>query len=355
MKTMLFRLRLIFISLALTASCFQTFSQCQEEVDKANRLFDEGLFREAEKVTKLALETCDFNKHQYDEMLKLLASIYFEMDEIELGNQYMADFLKRNPFYIGNKRSDPLQFRQALRKLKAFPRFSVALKGGSFFGQVDTKKVFPVLDTADYLQDYTIKPVFQGGIETSLNLNSYFSVGLESNIRIQKMFHQVPQYSQITFHYQENNFSASFPFTIGFSFPQGRLFSAKVYAGAEIAYFLQATYSYYYSIEGDISGENSVYLNKKKENVIIEPSERNTFRYGALAGLRVIYKLNRFNVFSDFRLKKEFTPYNNPDKRFADSDLFLANHFAIADISMDYFDLSIGLSYSFSYKVKSKY
>lgn len=352
---MLFRVRLIFISLALTASCFQTFSQCQEEVDKANRLFDEGLFREAEKVTKLALETCDFNKHQYDEMLKLLASIYFEMDEIELGNQYMADFLKRNPFYIGNKRSDPLQFRQALRKLKAFPRFSVALKGGSFLGQVDTKKVFPVLDTADYLQDYTIKPVFQGGIETSLNLNSYFSVGLESNIRIQKMFHQVPQYSQITFHYQEKNFSASFPFTIGFSFPQGRLFSAKVYAGAEIAYFLQATYSYYYSIEGEVSSENSGYLNLKQENQKILPLERNQYRIAALAGIKLQYKLERLNFFVDFRYKREFSLYNNPDNRYENPELYLINNYIFPDMSLNYMDISLGMAINFSYIIKSKY
>jgi hypothetical protein len=330
-------------------------SQCQENIDEANKLFDEGAFRQSEKIAKQILETCELNKTQENEMLKLLASIYYEMDELEKGDEYVADFMKKNPYYVVSKRNDPPLFRDAIKKLKSFPGFSLSIRGGIPLGQVTTTKVFPIFNQADYLQDYTIKPVFQSGLELGWNITSAFSLNIGSGIRIQRILHQVSQYNQLYFNYDEQNTSAQIPVYLGLNIPISGKFDVKFFAGGEFNLFVSGKYDYFYTASSDISNELSFYLNRKKDNVKIESNERNKYRYAALGGIKFIYKIERFAVFTEARYVKEFANFNKPEKRFVDPDLYLANNYAISDIKLENLDISVGMIYNFSYKVKSRY
>ena len=329
--------------------------QCQEDIDEANKLFDDGAFRQSEKLTKKILESCELNKTQENEMLKLLASIYYEMDELELGDEYVAVFMKKNPYYIVSKRNDPQQFRDAIRKLKSYPRFSLAFHGGIPFGQITTTKVFPVFNQADYLQDYTIKPVFQSGLEFGWNMTGNLSLNIGSGIRIQRILHQVLQYDQLYFNYDEQNMSFSFPAYLGFNIPLSGKFDIKLFAGGEFEMFSSGDFSYFYTANSNITNELSFYLNRKRNNVKINSDERNQLRYGLLGGMRFVYKIDRLGIFTEARYIKELTNFINPQKRFIDQDLYLANNYAISDILLENLNVSVGLSFNFAYKVKSRY
>ena len=140
-----------------------------------------------------------------------------------------------------------------------------------------------------------------------------------------------------------------------FTIPLNSSFVPVVYFGGEFEYFAAASYTYYYSGNSDISNDLSYYLNKKRENVNIEPEDRNQYRLAALGGVRLLYKFERLSLFADFRYIKELDLYNKPDNRYKDYDLFLSNSYNLADIELETIDVSIGLLYNFSYKVKSKY
>lgn len=330
-------------------------SECQEDIDQANKLFDEGAFRQSEKITRQVLETCELNKTQENEMLKLLASIYYEMDEIESGDEYVAEFMKKNPYYIVSKRNDPPQFRNAIKKLKSFPSFSLSFRGGVPLGWVTTQKIYPIFDKADYMEEYTIQPVFQSGLEMGWNMISSLSLNLGAGVRIQTILHQVPQYDQLYFNYEEQNISTVFPVYLGFNIPISGKFDIKFMAGGEFEMFTSGNFNYFYTASSNITNELSFYLNRKRSNVKIETAERNQYRYAAMGGIKFIYKIERFAIFADARYIKELTIYNNPEKRFIDQDLYLANNYALSDITLENLDISLGLIYNFSYKVKSKY
>jgi hypothetical protein len=330
-------------------------NECQEQIDEAKKLFEDGQFRQAEKETKNILENCVLSKEQENEMLKLITSIYYEMDEIELAEEYVAQFVKKNPYYEASKKNDPNQFRNAIKKVKSFPRFSLGFKAGVPLGRVYTKKVYPILERADYLQDYTTKPIIQGGLEFGVNIFSFLSFNIGSGVRYQKILHQVPQYNGLLFNYQENNLSSTFPASLGFTIPISRNFSSKIYFGGEIELFMQSKYAYFYSTEANISKDLSVYLSQKISNIKIASESRNTYRYSLLGGVRFIYKIQKIGIFTDVAYIRELDLYNNPEKHFTDPNLYLNNNYVMNDIMLENLDISIGISYNFLYKVKSKY
>jgi hypothetical protein len=347
----------LFLVTGLFFLSFGLFSQsdCQDDMDKANKLFDDGKFREAEKVTKSILETCSLNKTQENEMLKLIASIYFEMDELELAEEYVAQFVKKNPYYVSSKRTDPFLFRNAVDKVKSFPRFSIGIKAGLPSGLVSTEKVFPIFDSANYFDDYAIRPIIQGGIEFSLNISSHFSVNLGSGLRFQELRHQLAQYNQIFFHYKEQNISSNFPISLGYTLPLGRAFDVKTYLGGEVELFVQSKYSYDYTSIENISEELTAYLKNKRNNVLIRSEDRAKFRYAGLGGIKLSYRIERFSIFADARYIRELVLYNKPKNRYTDPELYLDNNYVMDDIKLENLDFSLGLMYNFSYKVKSKY
>jgi len=330
-------------------------SQCQDDIDKANEYYEDGLYNEAEQLAKKVLETCTLDKTQENEMLKLMASIYYELDELELADEYVDDFMKKNPYYIPSKKNDPYQFRLAIKRMKTWPRFTAGLRIGEPLGFVTTKKIYPILDTADYTQNYTLKPTLLASMEFAWNITSYLAINIGAGIRIQKLSHQVPQYDQLFFNYEEKMINLNAPVLLQFTIPLNSNFSPMIYLGGEVNYFAAGNYSYYYSANSNISNELSFYLNRKRDNVTIEPEQRNLYRYGALGGIRLLYKHEKFSYFADFRYIKEFTMYNNPDKKYANLDLYFANNYTLSDIEFETIDISVGILYNFSYKVKSKY
>ncbi|MFN8259289.1 MAG: hypothetical protein U0W24_26610 [Bacteroidales bacterium] len=333
----------------------QLMAQCQEDIDEANKLYNEGIYRDAEKLILKTLENCQLSKTQENELLKLIASVYYEMDELELGDEFAEKFLKKNPYYRPSKKNDPVQFREAIGKLKSFPRLSFGLRGGVPFGYVNTLKIFPVLDSADYSQPYTIKPSFLVSLEILWNLNSFISLNIGAGLRVTKIQHQVPQYNQIYFNYEEINYTSNFPVVLQFSIPTGGSFSPALYAGGELEMFTSATYSYAYTGNADISRDFAFYLNRKRNNVVIDRAQRSKYRYAALGGVRLNYNHERFGFYLDFRYIKEFGLYNNPDFRYTDADLVLGNNYTLGDLKFDNLDISAGVLFHLAYKVKSKY
>lgn len=348
-KLILFFVVILFSNIAIAQE------NCQDDIDKANKLFEDGIFREAEEVAVKVYESCELNKTQENEILKLIASIYYELDELEKGFEYIAKFVKKNPYYIPSRKKDPFHFREGIKRVKAWPQFTVALRGGYPMGWVATNKIYPILDTADYTQAYKINPVFSGNIEFGWNINMFVSLSTGFGIRMQELTHEVPQYGQVTFNYKETMMNYCLPVTVHLNLPISSRVTAGIFVGAEFEYLGDSRYSYSYETSSATDDRYSIYSFRKRDEVDVDDSYRNDLRIGAVGGIRVLYKLEQFAFFADVRYINEFNLYNNPDTRFDDLDLSLSNNYSMADIEFETLNFSVGFLYNFGYRVKLKY
>jgi len=353
MKTLKYIIAFLFfiISLQITAQ-----TDCDSELAASQELYEDGDFENAIKKLKKLLKDCDLNKTQENEALKLISSAYYEMDELEAGNDYVEQFLRKNPFYVASKKNDPYTFKETLNKFKSWPRFTIALKSGLPLNYVYTEKIYPILDTADYTNDYTIKPTVIGNLELGYNFNRVIAFYLGGGMRIQTITHTVPMYNNnIKFNYEEAATIINTPAYFQFTLPLKSSFTSAIYFGAEAKYFLkQISYSYNYTSDA-ITDEFANYLNRKNNNEDIDKKHRNEFRKAAIGGIKLISKINKFTIFADAKYVYEFELYNNADAHFIDKQLYKNNSYTISDIRIENIDFSIGVTYNLFYKVKEKY
>ncbi|MBN1250529.1 MAG: hypothetical protein JXR51_14865 [Bacteroidales bacterium] len=330
-------------------------NDCADNLANSQKLFEDGDFRNSIIIMEKLLDECDLNRTQENEVLKLLASANYEMDEIEIGNKYVEKFLRKNPFYIASKKSDPYTFIETLDKFKSWPRFSVGIRAGMPLIKVYTQKIYPILDTANYLNNYYTSNALLGMLEFAWNINKYLSVNIGFGLRTQKIIHEVPMYNnEIVFNYEESSLIGNTPLYVQFTLPTKSSFTGAIYVGAEVNALSRASYSYIYTSDG-ISDEFASFLNKKRININIDINERNLIRKALIFGGKFIYKINKFSIFADVRYIKDFDLYNNPDKHFVNPDLYFTNSYTLSDIKLETIDFSLGFTFNFSYKVKPKY
>ncbi len=353
MKTFKYIITSIFIIIS-----FQILAQfdCEEDLGMSQSLYEDGDFENAIKKLEKLLKNCDLNKTQENEALKLIASAYYEMDELEMGNEYVEQFLRKNPFYMASKKNDPYTFRETLEKFKSWARFTFALKSGMPLNYVYTHKIYPISDIANYTNKYELETIIFANFEVSYNLNKVISFYIGSGIRKQNLKHTVPMYNnKINFNYEEAATIINFPAYIQLTLPLNTSFTSAMYFGGETKYIYdKISYSYNYTSDA-ITDDFINYLNEKRDNVNIDVNHRNIFRKVAIGGIKLIYKINKFTIFADAKYAYDFDLYNNPNAHFFDENLHKNNSYTISDIRIENFDFSLGVSYNIWYKVKEKY
>ncbi len=329
---------------------------CQEEIDKVNKLYDDGIYREAEVIAKQILDSCELNKTQRNEMLKLMASIYYEMDELELAQEYVAKFVKKNPNYVTGNEKDTRHFELAFDKVKSWPGFSVGLRFGSSLGFPGALKIYPNIKRADYTKSYVSKLGLAGAFDFSWNISNFVALNASPGYRSLVFQHEVPMYdNSLTFNYEEESSSLTFPVMIMGTIPINDKLYISLGAGGELSYFLSGSYNYYYDGDRSSTTEVSYFLDLTNENGIIESAERNQLRYGAIGAFRFSYQREKLTFFADLRYTKEFSQYTTEDNKYYNPDLYLLNNYTLADLQISNMDFSLGVLYNFAYRVKSKY
>ena len=329
---------------------------CQEEIDKANQLYEDGIYREAEVITKQILDSCELNKTQRNEMLKLMASIYYEMDELELAEEYIADFVKKNPNYIPSNKKDAHQFKLAFNKIKSWPSFSVGLRIGGSLAMPSALKIYPNSEFGDYTKDYTAKPALTAALDLSWNISNLIALNLGPGYRSYSLQHEVAMFdNQLSFNYEETSNSVFLPVLIMGTIPLNDKLYISLGVGGELLYYIDGAYKYSYSGPGLLTDELSYFQDIKNEDGTIETVERNQLRYGAVAALRFSYRHEKLTFFFDARYTQEFSEYTDKEHKYYNPDLYLLNSYALADLQISSIDFSIGVLYNFAYRVKSKY
>ena len=330
-------------------------SDCDDKVVEAQKLYENGKYKDVVTILESVFDKCKLNSEQRKDALKYLIASYYEMDELELGEEHMIGFLKKNPYYIASKKNDPYAFREELKKFKSWSRFYIGAKVGVPIAIITVNKIYGVLDTADYNQPFKSKQAVAFAIEFGWNLNKYVSIASGGGLTIMSLSQTIPMHQGLNFNYTESTIQASIPLYLKFSYPLRGGWIPAIYVGAEVTNLYSANYSYNYSASDLVNDDLDFYLNRKRENMKIELDERNENRPSAIAGARFTYQLKKVNFYLDFRYKKEFDLYNNAESRYVAKDLFITNSYVLPDIYLDTYEISAGFIFNFAYKVKSIY
>jgi len=355
-----FKIILIFI-ISFIASVSYAQSECEDEIQEAEKLYEDGKYSKIVNILEPVLKNCNLSKQQKAEVLKYLAGSYYELDELEDADKYLMKFIKKNPYYELNLSNDPYAFREEFNKFKTWPRFYLGVSSGIPINNIIVEKIYPVLDTSkvDYNQPVTSSQAISFMFNFGWNINKYISINSGGGITLQSLSQSIPMYTGLNFNYKETIIQANIPVYFKFSYPLKNGFIPALYFGAEITQLNNANYSYNYSQEGEIDQEYEFLLaaQRQKENVKIDELEekRNLNRTAVIAGTRISYRMNRVQIFLDFRYKKELGLYNNPDKRYFHPDLYISNNYVLPDFKIESYQISLGINLNFAYKVKSKY
>lgn len=347
---------IILFSIVGTNSFAQT--ECEDNILKSEKLYEAGKYNQVVNTLLSVLKNCKLEKSDRAEVLKYLAASYYELDELEEANKYMAQFIKKNHGYKANKNNDPYAFRQELDNFKSWPQFYVALIGGMPINNIFIEKIYPVLDstTADYDQEISSKKAFSATFIAGWNINKYFSVNAGFGISLQTLSQSIPVYTGLDFNYEEKSTQFNLPIFFKFSYPLKSKITPSVFIGGEMIQLYKAEYYYNYTQTGDIADGYELLLQRRTKNKSVNVDrDRNLYRTAAIAGASITYELNRFALNINFKYRKELDFYNNQELHYSDPSLYITNNYVLPDFKIETYEITLGFSVNLGYKVKSKY
>ncbi len=351
------KILLIFI-LSFTTTLAYSQTNCNERIADAEKLYDEGKYSLVIEQMENIIEECNLKGNKKYEVLKYLAAANYELDELEKADDYMRLFLKKKPYYEINLNNDPVTFIERIDYFKKWPWLEIGLSGGKPFNNIIVDSIFPVLDTAstDYNQQFTTQSAYFASFNLVVNLNRFLSIGTGASYSQQIIAQTIPMFQGIDFNYSEKMKQIYIPLFLKFSYPIKNIVPS-VYAGGEYIYMLSSEYYYNYTQNGtyDQKYEFLIAQRKRSDEVLDLATERNQIRFSAIAGVQIAYKMKKMKIFANFKYRKELNYFNNTDTRYNRLDMYLTNYYVFPDIRFESYEVSVGFTYSFFYKVKSKY
>lgn len=351
----------LFLLISFLFIAFGSFAQssCDDKIIEAEELYEEGKYNKVVNILTSVLEECEISKNKRSEIDKYLSGAYYEMDEIEEADKYMMRFIKKNSYYEINESNDPYAFKQEIVNFKTWSLFYISLSGGTSIDNILVEKIYPVKDSTstNYNQPVKTTKSFSVLAEVGWNINKYLSINSGFGASSFTLNQSIPMYSGLNFDYKENIIQLNVPIYLKFSYPFKNGLIPAIYLGADFTQLYSINYAYSYSQTGTINPDNEFLISRKKDNIPITylANQRNLNRNSALAGARLSYRLKKIQIYLDFRYKMDIESYNKIDERYFDADLFLSNSYVLPDFKIESYQVLLGFSFDFMYKVKSKY
>ncbi len=343
-------------------SPFIAFSQteCDETLTESISLFEEGMYDQViKKIEKFQSKkiNCKFSKEDKNLIAKLLLSSYLEIDELEIGQKRMDEFLQKNSNYELNSK-DPDVFKDLYSKYLVAPRLAVQINAG--FGKItpDIQKVYGIMDSANYSNPYTSQysPFYGVAIEWFAFKRLSFSFNMESAYLEYKR--------TITAYEEDNNFSLTFNESM---LKERALFKFTYYPlprfRIQPAFFagLQSSFLYYSDV--DISYTFQAYSDKleqystfnRNSGGIDLTKDRTIYNVGLAYGATFYYKINSFRLFLEIKHTEDFLQHNLPKERYSIPNIVFGYQYIDDDFCLTDLSFSLGVSWTFMHKIKYLY
>ncbi len=287
----MFRLRLIVLLLISGLSGVIIAQNCSVKLRDAENLFNAGLVEQVPALLEECLQS-GFTKTEEHSAYQLIIRSYLYEDKIQLAEETMEEFLKKNPEYELSP-TDNADFVYYFYKFKVKPVLQLSANMGSnfsFISVIESQSTSGVPGSKDYS-----------------NENFSFAAGLEARIRLSKKFEIGAgiDYSRVTFSATEpflNYAVANSPETqTRLEIPLQGYFFPKQYGGFSPYIKVGAAASMNIST---IAAQNSINTDANNPIPKIGPDENRTdsrqfVETIIIGGIGCKYKLPRSYVFID--------------------------------------------------------
>jgi hypothetical protein len=330
----------------------KSYSQtdCQADLAKAVELYNDGLYTEVIDVLTKNIKTCNYSKHELEQARKLLASAYFEIDEIEKGNELMYKILKINPTIKINQALDPQPFIEDFQKFEIEPAFLFRIGFGMSTNRISVSEVYSVLDGVKYENSYErslIRPC--GDIGVQWNFLKKVSLNINVGMVNKRFARRIPLYDSIHIEVSKSSWDYSIPIYLKYRFSGRKNFFLSIYAGMNFTGMILSTN------EVIIDGGQEYTAISKQESLQFGKDQINRNKIGITFGGCLNYKVNKFQFFLDLGYSMDMKDNNVKQNRYSYQKSIFDYYYIEDDIRFRTLELKLGFYYTLAHKVKYKY
>lgn len=321
-------------------------SDCQNSLNKARELFNNAEFDEVIQLYESKLMACSFTKAEQQEALKLAASSYYEIDEIESGNEIMRKFLRNSPNYLANPNLDPVSFAKAYHTFRIFPRLAFGINAGTNSDKILVSKIYAVNDSLNYTLPYksALKPVVHFFVRWYpvhfLSISTGIGYVSHSYTR------QITGNHSLNVLLTENYVHLNTPLTLYLHPFRTGNFIPSVYGGVYRNTAINADYTSIMEV-ADAKGQTLTYEYAGEMNT----NYRNLKQNGLLLGANLAYKFNTVYFFADAKYNLPLSDFST-ELRHPSIQLPINQSILSDDFKLTSFEISIGLQINLLYNVR---
>jgi len=336
------------VGLMLVINTYTVYSQnsdCQNILVKAKELFVNGEFDAVIGLYENKLNNCRFSKEEQLELYKITSSSYFEIDEIESGNDIMRKFLRRSPSYIANPNFDPVSFARAFNTFRVYPKFAIGMNVGVCHDRILVSKIYQVSDSINYKNNYQsgFLPTFHFYMKWYpfhfMSLSTGVGIVTHSYTKLYTGNHSMSMYMT------ENYSSVNVPIIVSLMPYKTRKFTPAFYFGV------------YQNAGAGAECNATMKVNDSKEQTLtydfkaeLTDSYRNLDHNGILLGTSMSYKFGSIELFADYRYSHQFKQLST-DVLYPSLEMPVNLSILTDEFKLDYMEFTIGIQINILHSV----
>lgn len=325
------------------AGSVQAQGDCQDALLSANEAFNLGKYAEVISLLDGKIEECSYTKESKLQALKILAAANSELDELETAEQLTQSFLHKDPTY-SLQSIDPKQFKTLFNQFEVRPRFSLGISAGIQQAMFQVDKEFSVWDQEDYSSNYSSSYNFSVNLNLEWHASKRVSLITELGLSQINYTRNISYGDSYIMDFSENMLQVKATLLSSLNLFSGKHISFNVLAGVYGYKYSNVSQNYSNSYQG-----TTISTNEQTD------LKRNLFGYGLVGGFKISRQKKQIGF--SFQPRYYFSPtlVNDAQNRYDNSSFAASQLYVDDDFRINQLEFLVGVSYTFSYKIKHKY
>ncbi len=316
---------------------FLKSQNCQEKIESASKMIDNGQFNESIQAVRNCAGIGNSERWQ---ALRITSIAYILLNNPDSAKVYAKKMLNLNPLYQPNVLKDPKVFILMIHQINIIPKFTVGL-AFTIGGNITIPEVTGSYIPAEYTKKYKNGSSYQMGLLAAYNINN--KLAIEANIIANsKTYEMSYTLSTLNIGIKESFRSLDIPLMLRYTFRPNKRFRYYVKAGGYSSILLNSF--------NDFSRTNSANSESLQYARFNSSARRNTLQWGVVAGTGIVYKVKQGHIHFDVSYYHGLTNITKGAVRYDYLNLLYDMYYLDDDIKLRNIAFSIGYNYYINYK-----
>lgn|GEM_PF-3062761 len=255
-------------------------------------------------------------------------------------------FLKKDPFYQPSD-SDPLPFREVLENYYTMPRMAAWASVGVGMFNVLQDTVRTIVDTLSGKPEYWAR---SSSVQVGFEYRpiKFFSVFIAPTYNTYTIKRTKERIEGVYFHHDEYAKMLTVPVGVELGLYKRReIVVPSIYGGAQFKYLIDSKFSAFNKASDNFHNDTP----DKKSDV----STQNRLNMSVLGGMKLNVNVRRLTYFVDCGVSYDMLSYNDPAKKYCNSELLFQNLYVPDMFHLMEFYVRAGVKVNFHYNTLAKY